>query len=259
VTRKSARRVWQDAFVDSFGEARYAELDFNAPMSAARARDLIATIGPLNSAAVVDLGCGWAELLLRILEQEPTANAVGIDRDPELIARAQTNADSRKVHDRVRLECADVTQWAGTSDVAIVIGSSHAWGGTSDTLNAVHDLLSPGGRLLLGECIWEQPPTPPALAALDAQPDDFTDLPGLVDLCLGCGYQLLALSTATLNEWDSFESRYCAGRERWLLQNLQAPNAHAVRTEIDAHRNGWLRGYRGILGFAYLTLAAVPH
>jgi SAM-dependent methyltransferase len=223
-------------------------------MSSVRVRELTATLQPLAGAAIVDLGCGWAEFLLRVLDEESTSRGVGIDRDQTAITRAAKNSEIRGLRDRVQLECGDVTQWSGQADVAIVIGASHAWGGTRETLNAVHALLRPGGRLLLGEGIWERPPTPETLAALDAQPDDFTTVAGLVDLCLECGYRLLALSTATLTEFDAFESRYCAGRERWLLQNPNDPNADEVRTELDKHRDGWLHGYRGVLGFAYLTL-----
>ena len=170
-------------------------------------------------------------------------------------SRARSNAEARGLQDRVSLDCADATEWSDHTDAAIVIGASHAWGGTRETLNAIRRLLQPGGRFLLGEGFWERSPTAQALAALDAQPDEFTTLAGLVDLCLECGYRLLELSTATLDEWDDFESRYCAGRERWLLQHPDAAVAD-VRAEIDTHRNGWLHGYRGILGFAYVTLVA---
>jgi cyclopropane fatty-acyl-phospholipid synthase-like methyltransferase len=244
--------------VDSLGDARYADLEFNAPLSTAHSDELVASLRPLEGASIVDLGCGWAEFLLRVVDDEPTAHGVGVDRDPEAIARARVNAENRGLHERIRLECADATQWSGTADVAIVIGASHAWGSTEATLLAIHPLLRPGGRLLLGESIWEQPPTQQALTALDARPDDFTTVPGLVDLCFARGYRLLALSTASLDEWHTFESRYCAGRERWLLQNADAVNAGDVRAELDNHRNGWLHGYRGILGFAYLTLAVPP-
>lgn len=244
--------------MDALGPARYADLEFNAPLSSTRAGELIAGLQPLAGASIVDLGCGWAELLLRILADEPTASGVGIDRDPALITRARANAAARGLHDRVRLECGDATSWSTLADVAIVIGASHAWGGTRATLNAVRPWLRAGGRLLLGEGIWEQPPTPAALAALEAQPDEFTTLAGLVDLCLASDYRLLGASTATLTEWDDFESRYCAGRERRLLANPDAADADEVRAEIDRHRHGWLHGYRGVLGFAYLTLAVGP-
>jgi cyclopropane fatty-acyl-phospholipid synthase-like methyltransferase len=244
--------------VDAPGDARYTDLEFNAPLSTTHGDELVASLRPLEGASIVDLGCGWAELLLRVLDDEPTAQGFGVDRDPEAIARAQINAENRGLHERIRLECGDATQWSGTADVAIVIGASHAWGSTEATLEAMHPLLRTGGRLLLGEGIWEQPPTRQALTALDARPDDFTTAPGLVDLCLEHGYRLLAFSTASLDEWDTFESRYAAGRERWLLQHANAVNADDVRAELDNHRNGWLHGYRGVLGFAYLTLAVPP-
>jgi hypothetical protein len=66
---------------------------------------------------------------------------------------------------------------------------------------------------------------------------------------------VLSVSTANTDEWDSFESRYCAGGERWLREHPGDAGAEPMRAEIDTHRNGWLRGYRGVLGFAYLTLA----
>jgi hypothetical protein len=50
-------KVWQDAEIDDLGEARYAELDFNAPMSSGRVRELAASLQPLSGASIVDLGC----------------------------------------------------------------------------------------------------------------------------------------------------------------------------------------------------------
>jgi hypothetical protein len=190
-----------------------------------------------------------------LLAAEPTARGIGVDSDRSLLARAQRNADARGLTDRLRLENANAADWSGRADVAIVIGASHAFGGTRATLDALHRVLHTGGRLLLGEGIWEQPPTSEALAGLGAQPDDLTTLAELIDLCIACGYRVLAASTATRDEWDAFEAGYCAGRERWLARNPDAPNATDVRTELDTHRDGYLRGYRGVLGFAYLTLA----
>jgi SAM-dependent methyltransferase len=243
--------------VDDLREAHYAELEFNAPMSSARASELIASLQPLAGASIVDLGCGWAELLLRLLADEPSARGIGVDADHALLARAQRNADARVLTDRLRLECANAADWSGDADIAIVIGASHAFGGTQSTLDAVRGFLRPGGRLLFGEGIWDQAPTPRALEALDAQPGDLTPVDELADLCLALGYQIGALATATLEEWDAFESGFCAGRERWLARNPDAPNAAEVRAEINKQRDRYRRGYRGVLGFAYLTLDAV--
>lgn len=141
----------------------------------------------------------------------------------------------------------------------IVNGASHVWGGeptehTTNALLAARSLLRPGGRLLLGEGFWERRPSPARIAAMPIPPDQYRSLPDLVDLALDHGYRPLALSQASLDEWDEFESRHALGWERWLLANPDSPHADEVRARADAHRDAWLRGWRGVLGFAYLTL-----
>lgn len=54
-------------------------LDFNAPLSSERAGRLAGELAALNPAAVLDLGCGWGELLLRIVAGCRDARGVGID------------------------------------------------------------------------------------------------------------------------------------------------------------------------------------
>jgi SAM-dependent methyltransferase len=233
----------------------YTDLDFNSPLSDARATELLNSLRPLTGVRALDLGCGWAELLLRLLETDPSATGTGVDADSAAIARGRANAVTRGLTDRVRLEHTDVSDWTGEpADVVTVIGSGHAWGGPRQTLEAVAPLLRPGGRLLLGEGFWERPPTEEALAALDATPDDYPSLEGLVALAVECGYRPLAVSVANADEWDSFESRWCGGLERWALEHPGTPEADRARQRADQHRAGWM-AYRGILGLAYLTLA----
>lgn len=216
----------------------------------------MASLPPLTGARVVDLGCGWAELLLRIVAAEPTVAGVGVDRDPAAIARARSNAEARGLADRVELAVADAAGWAGDqADVLLCIGASQAWGGAGPALTALRPCLRPGGRLVFGEAIWTRPPTPAALAALGADAESYGSLADLVELAVGHGYRPLAVAEATGEEWDSFESRYLLGWERWLLANPAGPGADDVRARADAHRARWLGGYRGVLGFAYLTLA----
>ena len=66
----------------------------------------------------------------------------------------------------------------------------------------------------------------------------------------------MEIQTANEDEWNAFESGYLADWEEWLAGNADDPDAPARRADADHHRTGWLRGYRGVLGFAYLTLAA---
>lgn len=236
------------------------DASFHGPLSDQRAARLIESLGPLDGRHVVDLGCGWAELLLRTLASEPGATGHGIDTDAAAIGHASANALGRGLADRVTLEVGDAAAWSGEADVLIVNGASHVWGGepaehTVNALRAGRDRLRPGGRLLLGEGFWEYEPTPDRLAAMPIARDECRSLPDLVDLALGHGYRMLGLSRAGRDEWDEFESRHALGWERWLLANPGSVHAELVRARADKHRNAWLRGWRDLLGFVYLTLA----
>ena len=245
-----------DSAID--GPSGHTYLDFNAPLSDERAVDLIATLQPLAGAQVLDVGCGWGELLLRLLATEATSRGVGVDSDSEAIARGRSNAAARGLSSRVTLHDDDAGGWAGTpADVVLAVGVSHIWGGTASMLTALTDRVTPGGRVLIGDAFWERPLTARERVGLGVDPAEITTVPGLADLvdtAIDCGYRPLAVSTATLDEWDDFESRWCAGRERWLLEHPDDVRAKEERAVVDEHRNGWLRGYRGVLGFGYLTL-----
>lgn len=73
-------------------------------------------------------------------------------------------------------------------------------------------------------------------------------------MALEHGYRVLALSEATVDEWDHIEGRHALGYEKGLLDNRDSPEADEVRKTADEHRRGYLRGRRETLGFANLTL-----
>ncbi|TDQ50302.1 SAM-dependent methyltransferase [Actinorugispora endophytica] len=242
----------------------YRNLDFNGPLSDAHAARLLRTLGPLDDRRVVDVGCGWAELLLRVLELAPTATGLGIDLDEEAVAHGRANAGRRGLADRVRLVASDAGAWQGAAaDIAVNIGATHVWGGdpvehTANALEALSAMLEPGGRLLFGECFWQRDPTDAELAAMyDTPREQYRTTRGLVDLALSYGFRLRALSQAGLEEWDDFESGHAQGREEWLLENPDSPDADEVRAAADRHRVARIDGWREVMGFAYLTLIRV--
>jgi SAM-dependent methyltransferase len=234
----------------------HAGLAMNAPLSDLRAGQLLAGLAPPAGGRALDLGCGWAELLLRLAAAHPSMTGIGIDHSQVSVQRGQRAAAERGLADRVHLQVADVRGYCGPpADTVLCIGASHAWGGTVPALTAIRPRLRPGGVLLFGDAYWERSPTPAELAALGAGPGDHGPLADLVDAAMTAGFRPLEIAAASREEWDSFESRWCAGLERWLLDHPGAPDADQVRATADEHRNNWLRGYRGVLGFAYLTLA----
>jgi SAM-dependent methyltransferase len=234
---------------------RYEWLDFNSPMSDALADAIAAALARTAPALVLDIGCGWGELLLRVLAAAPAAHGIGVDRDEVALARARTNASERGLATRVTFSesMPDPAEIAPPT-VVLCVGADHVFGEQRDALGALANIATPGGRLLFGTAFWERPPTVEEAAGLGATPDDFVSLPDLVDLAMSAGFRLLDLRTATRREWEQFEMGFLADWEEWLMRWPNAPGAADIRERADAHRDGYLRGYREVLGFAYLTL-----
>lgn len=238
------------------GPARYAHLDFNAPLSDARAEALVSRLVRRSPGTVLDVGCGWAELLLRVLAAAPTATGLGLDTDGELIARGMEEAGVRDLADRVRLVERPVGEQEEPADLVLCVGSSHALADDpAEALARLAALVRPGGTLLLGEGVWhDRPGTVPAVVPADMT--TLPDLAALVALAEAAGLRPLWIEEADPGEWDAFESGFLADAEEWLIDHAEDPEAPTVRERVRAHRERWLGGYRGRLGFAYLTLVA---
>lgn len=229
----------------------YESLDFNSPMTSATADRLVAACADAQPSSILDVGCGWAELLLRLLESCPSARGRGVDHDGPLLARAARNAAERNLQQRVSFE-PDLD--ASTADLVINIGAEHVFGSLADALAALHELVNPGGRLLLGTQVWDQPPSSELL-------DDFgllPDLAELVEMGVGAGFRPLGLTHATLADWDEFEFRFLNDWEQVAMTSGDVAEVVDARRAADRHRADYLRR-RGVFGFVYLTLGRPIH
>ncbi len=233
---------------DPLAAARYARLRWNTPLSEPHAAELLDHLDLTAGASVVDVGCGWGELLLRAAART-TAKAVGIDTDPAGLDRGRRAAREREL--AVTFVEQQAGEWRGTADRALCVGSSHTLGGSRAMLTRLADIV-PRGRVLVGDGFWE---TTPSRAALDIFGAETTDLAGLVAACRATGWQVMHLSTASQQEWDDFESRHRAGPREWVLANRDDPRAEDVEQQQDAREHEYLSVYRGVLGLAYLVLA----
>jgi cyclopropane fatty-acyl-phospholipid synthase-like methyltransferase len=235
------------------------DLSFNCPLSDARAAELTGFLNDLDtSGAIVDVGCGWGELLIRTVAASRTAVGLGIDRHHAAIERGRANAAARGLTGRVELAVGDAaTDSPETAAAVVCTGSSQVWGDHRAALTALRALVPSGGRVVYGDLVWALPPTEAALEALEAVPTDYGSTADLVDLAVALGFHPRSVGEASLQEWDAFESGYSWGFERWLLAHPDTdPRTEEVRRMAADHRRRWLHGYRGVLGFAYLTLIA---
>ena len=238
-------------------------LTFHGPLSEARAARLVDRLARNSPRMVLDIGCGWGELMLRVLAAVPDAIGLGLDTDAGDLARGRGNARARGLEGRATfVRESGVGTTRGPADLVLCVGASHALtevqppGHTAAALAELRRLVAPGGRVLFGEGFWHRPPTGAELAGMwpGTSASEFGDLAALVDLAVGAGFRPAWIETATRAEWEDFESGYQCDEEEWLAAHPDHPEAAKIRERVDQHRSFWLRGYYGVLGQAYLTL-----
>jgi cyclopropane fatty-acyl-phospholipid synthase-like methyltransferase len=241
---------------DPSGFGSGARLTFHGPLSHEHADRLAAELAAARPGSVVDYGCGWGELLLRVLDAAPGARGIGVDIYGPDIARGRENAEARRLSGRVAFIEGSATDHANPADVVLNCGAYQAFGTIPEALKALRALVNPGGLLLFGAEIWHRTPSEEQLANMwpGVQVEDCVYLPDLVDAAVLEGFRPLRIQTATRGEWEEFESGFAAGSEEWLLAHADHPEAQQVRARLDEHRSIWLRGHRDVQGFAYLTL-----
>lgn len=201
---------------------------------------------PANGRAV-DLGCGSGQWLTELLAQHPDATGVGID----------LHLPSGLPQERSRWIEGDAGDFFdGEFDVVISVGATHAFGGLTRTLAELRRHLRRGGNVILGDAIWEAPPRKTALVALGAAAEDFPTILGLVQAARASGFEPTFGHISTIAEWDHYEWCWTGSLTRWALRDAPTAELRAqALAAADEHRDSWLGGYRGQLGFVTLVLA----
>ncbi len=77
------------------------DLSFNAPLGQDRADQLVEFLATTGRGRVVDVGCGWGELLLRTITAAAGLTGLGIDRKTNAVVHGRAGAEARGLGARV--------------------------------------------------------------------------------------------------------------------------------------------------------------
>lgn len=234
----------------------HADHPIAAPLSDSSVGRLLDRAVRVPDAHLLDLGCGEGAWLLRALQAHEGATAVGVDHSDEGFAKTRELAGVLGVADRLELHHQDAREYqsARKADVVLCVGSTHAFGGLMPTLEAARGHLADGGVALIGDGFWEREPDATTLAELGAGPQDYADLATTVAEIVADGWTPVYAYASTLAEWDEYEWCWTGTLAQWALDHPEHPDRDHVLATATSHRNGWLNGYRGTLGFVTLAL-----
>lgn len=132
-------------------EALHHTMRIANPMSSEDLDDVVALLAPTDGESVLDIACGYGELLLR-LRRQAEIDGLGADLSPWMIHAAHSYAKSERV-DGLRWMVGEASKLPvePTYDVVTCLGATWIWHGFNGTVRAISERTSPGGRIAIGE------------------------------------------------------------------------------------------------------------
>jgi SAM-dependent methyltransferase len=206
----------------------------------------------------IDVGCGKGELLIRLAERCGCAG-LGIDPNPEFVAEARAAAQKR-VPGRLRFvegRAEGHVPTPASYDVAAVVGATHAYGGTRDTLAALVRMTRPGGHVLLGDGFWRRPPDDAYLQELGATRDELSPLHDLVRAVESAGLEPLHVAVTRDEDWDRYTWAHLRNLETDARDHPEDAQAARLWARGKAGRNAHLHAGRDVMGFALIAARRV--
>jgi cyclopropane fatty-acyl-phospholipid synthase-like methyltransferase len=231
----------------------HAGLVFQNPLNARNVDELIGRLPLHPGDPVLDLGCGKAELLIRLAERHGV-HGVGIDHSPYFLAEARDEASRRLVGGRLDLREEDARKAQlepASFALAAAVGASGIFGGYRQTLRALARLVRPDGLVLFGEGYWRQEPSAGYLAALGAELEELTTFAGTVEAAAAEGLDLVEALESSPRDWEQYERAWAENGERWAASHPEHPERDEFRAWIREGADRFERlGGRETLGFA---------
>jgi SAM-dependent methyltransferase len=213
------------------------------PIPAAKLDEVVALLDLPPRGRVVDLGCGKGDLLARIA-QRYDVDAVGIDRDAQLLA---------EVPPGINVIVADIETWnrgRGAFDLVASVGSPAR-------LASLAGLVRAGGLVLYGNGYWRREPSPEYVDALDATRDELADYAGTIRSGEELGLTPVYAVTAGVDDFDRYEWSWSLNGERFAAAHPDETGVGEFLEWIRAGRRRYVElGGRDTLGFGLFLFRA---
>ena len=235
-----------------FSAIAHRDHDYCNPLPAAKVERVLELLPLDTMTRVLDLGCGRAELALRIIEKFGSS-VVAVDHSPPMLDAARERAQWTGALGKLHLDDTDIRDFRAdpqTFHLTVMLGADGIPGGMPGICRQLKVWTKPGGYLLIGEGYWRKKPPPDYLALLGTAESGHLDHHGNVQAGINAGLIPLHAVTASHDDWDEYEWKYARSIERYAGEQPDDPEVPAMLERIRRWRDGYLRWGRDTLGFA---------
>lgn len=231
--------------------SHYDGLTYWGPMSEAKMEVLIALMRVERGATVADIGCGRAELLVRLAETYGCA-VIGVDRSAAALAIARSELAARAPNSDYRLLEQDATTFVADPDslaAAVWLGGPFLGASYRTTVETLAGWVEPGGYVLVGHGFWSAPPPAGFLSATGIPEGELGDHIANIETAEELGLRSLYTCVATRDEWDHFEGTIIYNVERYALAHPESPDPSGRLEGRRAFHRAQQRWGRDVMGF----------
>ena len=118
--------------------------------------------GLREGSRVVEIGCGNGTILA-LWGREYGVSGLGIEVREDACRRAGQALREAGVRDQITVRCMDAREYVPDEpfDCAASIGASHIWGGFAATIDALMELVTDEGVIIIGDRCWRKEHAPP--------------------------------------------------------------------------------------------------
>ncbi len=177
----------------------YAGLTYWGPVSTEQMEEALQRAELRPDARALDIGCGRAEVLVRLVERFGLA-VTGVDCSAaalQLAREAFRERCPRHEPELIERDAADLHYPPAQFDWISWLGGPYVGESFQSTVEACAGWLRPGGFLLLGHGYWASPPPEQYLAATGLEADTLATHEENIDVCRGAGLELIHTSASS--------------------------------------------------------------
>lgn len=221
--------------------------DIQNPVSIDKLHLVADYLGAGTGDRVLDIGSGRGWWAVELAQAGAEVTCLEINED--FVAATRQRADDAGVADRVHTvlgPAEDFDLEPDSYDVVTCLGASFALDGYRPALDWIARAVRSGGRIAIGDVH--------AVEAEDVS-DELPSLGELSHVAEGVGFDLVGLVSASLDDWDRYESRHWANIAAWAAQNPDHPKRDDMLIASRRYRNDYLTSERGRIGWSILVAA----